>query len=121
MTPLRLNERDVIVQGVVVGVIRKYYTHSRRDAQTHSEARTTSSRTGTGRRTTQTLERLPGFSRREHLARPRDALGVRGGEAGHVDRRSRVEQERGKAGGVVTSITEQALDARGVRRRLRAR
>jgi len=24
MTPLRLNERDVMVQGVVVGVIRKY-------------------------------------------------------------------------------------------------
>jgi repressor LexA len=24
MTPLRINERDIVVQGVVVGVIRKY-------------------------------------------------------------------------------------------------
>src|ERR1041385_6957589 len=80
-----------------------------------------SASSGSTSRATEALERFAALAVANHRPRLLQAVGVRRGEPGHVDRRARVEDQGGEPRAVVASVAEQPLDAGGVDRWLASR
>src|SRR6266576_1203071 len=64
------------------------------------------------------IERGPRRPRCDDLARAPDAFGERAGNSRHVNRRTRVEQDRRQSRGIGGAISQNAFQPLGIRRRL---
>src|SRR2546425_8143354 len=70
---------------------------------------------GSTSRAAQSLEGLSGLARTHDLPRARHAVRIGTDQPGHVDRRTSVEEQGGQAPRILTPVTQQVLDARGIR------
>src|SRR3989442_4000335 len=71
---------------------------------------------GSTSRGAESLEGLSALARTHDLPRARHAVRIGTDQPGHVDRRASVEEQGGQAPRILTPVTQQVLDARGIRR-----